>query len=180
MTEYRTSPTLGDRYLVGDDGTIWSLYYRNTKNKQQIKCFDSGHGYIGLVVYLKGMIKPKRYQAHRIIAEAFIPNPDNLPHINHKNGIRNDNRVSNLEWVSVSDNLKYSYRVLGRKPIRICGELSVCSKLTSSDVAMIRKLYRSGMIPSKLADKFHINRSHIWRIINYISWNNKTESGTNI
>lgn len=52
--------------------------------------------------------KHKRKSVHRLVAEAFIPNPNNLSQVNHKNENKTDNSVSNLEWCSPSDNLRYS------------------------------------------------------------------------
>ncbi len=52
---------------------------------------------------------------HRVIGVTFLPNPNNLPEINHKDGDRSNNKVNNLEWVSSSDNKYHSYRELERK-----------------------------------------------------------------
>ena len=60
--------------------------------------------------------KEKRFKVHRLVAEAFIPNPKHLPQINHKDGNVKNNNVDNLEWCTCQDNLLHSFRVLKRKP----------------------------------------------------------------
>lgn len=77
--------------------------YRNNIDKTAYK----------IVMLCKNGI-PKTRSVHRLVAEAFIPNPDGLREVNHKNGDKSDNRVNNLEWVSHRDNIIHSKRVLHR------------------------------------------------------------------
>jgi len=57
--------------------------------------------------------KKKHYQAHRLTALLFIPNPKNLPHVNHNKGDKTKNGMNDIGWMSISDNNKHKYRVLG-------------------------------------------------------------------
>jgi hypothetical protein len=72
-------------------------------------------GYLRITLSLLG--ETKRFFVHRLVAIAFIDNYENKPYINHKNGIKSDNNISNLEWVTHSENIKHSYDVLGKKII---------------------------------------------------------------
>lgn len=64
------------------------------------------------IVLMKGAIK-KRYMCHRLVAQEFVPNPDNKPFVNHINGNKADNRAENLEWVTQSENELHSHSILG-------------------------------------------------------------------
>lgn len=68
------------------------------------------------IVLMKESIR-KRYMCHRLVALMFVPNPLNKPYVNHKNGIKSDNRAVNLEWCTQSENELHSSRVLGNSMV---------------------------------------------------------------
>lgn len=91
----------GKEYKLFSDGTVIS-HFKNT-----IKGNNNGKGYLS-IQFTRGSKFCKRIYIHRLVAEAFIPNPKNLQEVNHKNGIKSDNRVENLEWVSSKENKKHA------------------------------------------------------------------------
>ena len=99
-------------YYVTKNGIIYSA--RKSSNPKIMIPKTDKDGYLYLGIYNEeGIRKWKR--VHTLVAETFIPNPNNFPMINHINGIRDDNRHSNLEWCNNSQNQLHSFHVLGRK-----------------------------------------------------------------
>lgn len=94
-------------YSVSDDGRVYSLVY-----KRKVELKQSEHkGYRR--VALSSRNKRKIYPVHRLVADAFVPNPHNKPFVNHIDGNRRNNHYTNLEWCTREENQKHSREVLG-------------------------------------------------------------------
>ena len=96
-------PGYEGRYSVTESGQVYSH-----KSNKFIKAHDNGHGYMEVCLCVDG--KPFHKYVHRIVAEAFVLNPDNLPEVNHKDENRANNHAGNLEWCTAKYNKNYGGR----------------------------------------------------------------------
>ena len=90
----------GYHYSVSQDGRI-----RNDKTDKEKALRLNRYGYPVVDLYKYG--KRKHCQVHRLVADAYIPNPDNKPQINHKDGIKTNNNIQNLEWATAKENMRH-------------------------------------------------------------------------
>ena len=108
------------KYLISNDGLIKRVAYSRMLGNNLIHHkenilkpqFNKG-GYLIVGLFINGRRYSKKI--HRLVAEAFIPNTENKYAVNHINGCKSDNNVSNLEWVNKSENEKHAYSFLGKK-----------------------------------------------------------------
>ena len=115
---------------------------------------------------------PKTFKIHRLVAKAFLgPRPPGLE-TNHINGIKTDNRIENLEYVTHAENMRHAHDVLNViAPTRQRGDAHWKSRLTAKDVAAIRETYdgaRGAM--TRLAERYGVSLQHIIRIVKRQSW----------
>lgn len=97
-----------ETYEISDLGNL-----RRTLTKELVIPFESERGYLRITLYNEE--GKKNYLMHRLVGIYHVPNPLNLPEINHKKGNKKDNRAWMLEWSTRRDNILHSYRVLGNK-----------------------------------------------------------------
>lgn len=136
-------------YFISKEGKI----YKNGKEKKLT--LDRN--------YLITNINGKKKLVHRLVAETYLPNPENKKQVNHKNGNKLDNRVENLEWTTPQENLKHRDEV-----IKTCiwGEKAALAKLTNKQAEMIRQEYKNTKTSyPKLAKKYGVYKETIARIV---------------
>ena len=125
------------------------------------------NGYSSVDLCKDGTIK--KYLIHRLVAEAFIPNPEKKPQVNHINGIKTDNRLDNLEWCTHSENMLHSYKQ-GLSSTK--GEKNSQSKLNTEDVV---KIFLDDRMYSLISKQYNISISTISDIKRGYSWTHITK-----
>ncbi len=168
VERWKPVPCYEDLYQVSDQGRIRRIAGGFGARVGRIlrPCADR-HGYLFVTLCRSGHRKTERI--HTLVAEAFLgPCPAGLE-VNHKYGIKDDNRGTELEYLTPSENVKHTYRVLGRKPVR--GEAQGRAKLTDDSVREIRRLYaKGGITQHALAERHSVSGVTIQRIIRRERW----------
>ena len=100
-------------YQVSNLGRVKSLENRSNHKKEKILASHIRNQYYGVTLYKDSHYK--NYTIHRLVAEAFIPNPDNLPEVNHKDENKLNNYVDNLEWCNKKYNINYGHGAVNRQ-----------------------------------------------------------------
>lgn len=150
-----------DRIVKCNTGT-------GVKKSKEIKPRIDRYGYVAIAL----TIKDRKLQTgvHRLVAKAFISNPDNKESVNHINGIKTDNRVENLEWCTNQENSDHAVRIGLKNGNWEIGENNPGVKLSEIIVLEIRKLYIEGMKQVDIGKLYDIDTANIHCIVRRKSW----------
>lgn len=142
--------------MIGDNGSVYSL-----------KSIRGGflNGGLNKDGYLRVRTsRDSKSFIHVLVAECFIGPRFEKITVNHKNGVKSDNRISNLEYLTNRENVIHSYRELGRTGAQ--GQRNGSAKLKDEDVLKIIALHRTGMTRKEIALKYNVSVSPIDKVIN--------------
>lgn len=155
-------------FKVSDLGRIYSK-----RTNKILKLGVSKTGYSVLSTRIGGRAgKAHCFRIHRLVAQAFIDNPEDKSCVNHKDGDKLNNHVINLEWCTQQENVQHAVDI--GLTVAAKGENSGTSKLTNEQIRYIRRVYKpfcDTFGVRALAKKFGVVHSGISRIVNNKSWN---------
>lgn len=161
-----TPLSINNNYSINKKGDIYSYYTNKILEQRNNK---KGYPTVYLTINGKGISKV----VHRLVAQTFIPNPNNLPQVNHINGNKENNSVENLEWCTNEYNMRHSWELGLRKPLK--GNEIGTSKLLEHEVIDI---YESEENSYKLSEKYNVSTSLINLIRSDKVWSHVTKSKT--
>lgn len=157
----RWLPVVGfeELYEVSNMGHV-----RNKKG-QILKTQVNRDGYAKIGFYVDGT---KSYHVvHRLVAKAFIPNPEGKPQINHLDANRLNNRADNLEWCTHGENMHHAF-VLGNKDQK--GSKNNGAKITEGVVLAIRQKVAEGKLQKDIAAEYGLSKANVCLIVNRQTW----------
>jgi HNH endonuclease len=147
-------------YNISDDGVV-----TNTKTSRILKPDIIWDGYERVTLSQNGVVK--RFRVHRLVAEHYIPNPDKHPMVNHKDGDKRNNSVTNLEWVTCKQNTIHAFAT----GLRLSGENHVHAKLSKETVKRVCELIQSGLTRSRILERVPgVNKTQFDDIRRRKSW----------
>ena len=159
-------------YTVRVDGKVISYKGYVSDKPIEVKPINGAHGYQKVNISMHN--KEKLVSIHRLVAEAFIPNPDNKPEVNHIDGNKKNNAVWNLEWVTPKENIAHAYRTGLRKGMK--GDAHPCRKISADTARWICDLIATGKFSYKeIAEKTGSTYTIVKKIKNRERWTEMSE-----
>jgi hypothetical protein len=168
------------KYAVGYEGKVMVSSFGRIK-RMPYEYFNKGVKKMRTELIRKPSLSQRYYTirlfdktvlVHRVVAEAFIPNPEKKLFVNHIDGNKTNNSVNNLEWCTSSENSLHAYKAGMRKAHTKRGKESHFARLNEKDVLAIREKYeKGGFTQRQVAKEYSVTQSTIYQIINKISWN---------
>lgn len=157
---------LEGRYMISSHGRVRSLV---TKDESIMSPYKNKKGYLGVVLRDDNGEKVRRL-VHRLVAEAFIPNPLGKGQVNHDDGVKSNNRVGNLEWATNQENRDHAIKTgLHKNPEPRHGPANSSAKLSEDQVLEIRRLAET-METKHVASRFAVDPSTIDKILKRETW----------
>lgn len=161
-------PNYEGLYSVTKNGKVWShpkLHGNAPWKGRWLRQYTERTGY--KFVFLQKDKKRKLCFIHGLVAKTYLGDFSNTLQVNHKDTIKSNNNLENLEWITASENIRHSF-----KNNRSCqvGSRNACAKLNESDVISILREHNKGATQISLSLKFKISRAVVNRIIKNLIW----------
>jgi len=154
------------KYLITEDSRIFNIF-----TEKELKGYiskDTGYKVVNLQLGKAGEYKTQLI--HRLVGKGFIPNPENLPVINHEDGDKLNNDISNLVWCTYSYNNYHAFRTGLKKPTSVSSEKCNLTTHTIEEATLVCELLSKGISPKKISNDYNLGYDFVLRIRKRETW----------